>query len=82
MDVQPGARADVFFEISVEALKLVNEAGERVVAPGSYELSFSLGDGSKDVTYQFHVDSKKNWISEHIRCILSALIVKSLYYSR
>eukprot|EP01046_Picozoa_sp_COSAG06_P019711 COSAG06_NODE_1415_length_9535_cov_6.094955_9_plen_72_part_00 len=53
--LQPGARADVFFEVSPEDLKLVNEAGERVVAPGKYELSFSIGDGSKDVTCDFHV---------------------------
>ena len=45
----------MFFEVSPEDLKLVNEAGERVVAPGKYELSFSIGDGSKDVTCDFHV---------------------------
>jgi beta-D-xylosidase 4 len=53
--LQPRARADVFFEVTPEDLQLVNEAGQRVVTKGSYELSFSIGDGSEDVKYQFHV---------------------------
>jgi hypothetical protein len=43
--LEPGARADVWFAVTPEDLKLVDEAGARVAAPGGYELSFSVGDG-------------------------------------
>ena len=54
--LEPGARADVWFEVTPEDIKLVNEDGKRVVAPGVFELSFSIGDGGGgDVTVEFHV---------------------------
>ena len=50
-----GHQVEVSFSVSKDDLMLVNEQGERAVSAGKYELSFSIGDGSKDLTCGFVV---------------------------